>query len=168
VDKPGKSVMSLMSIVGRMEDNMKNLFFKLFPIVILITSAFLGCSANPRPDTSTEDCNVRVGLQLQKSSSLSAGRYTMLLDAIRKGNVDDAKNDIDYWLDLAIIELQFLEESYPNTQWAETPLKGLEEVKMRKIYGDIARYRLDHPRKHTVPLDDNLKRLIDTFIERYK
>jgi len=146
---------------------MRNAIFKLVPFV-LITAVTLGCSANTRPNIPEEDCNIKVGLQLQKSSSLSAGRYTMLLDAIQKGTVDDARNDIDYWLDLAIVELQFLEERYPKTQWAETPLKGLEEVKMRKIYGDIARYRLDHPRKHTIPLDDNLKRLIDTFIEKYK
>jgi len=69
---------------------------------------------------------------------------------------------------MAIVELQFLEESFPNDNWAETPLQGLEEVKMKKIYGDIARYRLAHPRKHKVPLDDNFRRLIDTFIEKYK
>jgi hypothetical protein len=147
---------------------MRNVTSKLLPIVFLIAATFFGCSTLPRPETSADGCSVKVGLQLQRSSSLSAGRYTMLLDAIQKGSVDDAKNDIDYWLDMAIVELQFLEESYPNTQWAETPLKGLEEVKMRKIYGDIARYRFDHPRKHTVPLDENLKRLIDTFIEKYK
>lgn len=94
----------------------------------------------------------------------------MLLDAIQKGNVDDARNDIDYWLDLAIVELQFLEESYPNTRWDETPIRELQEFKvnMRKIYGDIARYRFDHPRRHTIPLDANQKRLIDTFVEKYK
>jgi hypothetical protein len=32
----------------------------------------------------------------------------------------------------------------------------------------IARYRLAHPRKHTAPLDDNFKRLIDAFVEKYK
>jgi hypothetical protein len=137
-------------------------------IIVLAASAVLGCSAASHPNIGVDECNIKVGHQLQKSSSLSGARYSMLLDAIHKGNVDDARNDIDYWLDLAIVELQFLEETYPNTQWAETPVKNLEEVKMRKIYGDIARYRLEHPRKHTVPLDDNFKRLIDTFIEKYK
>lgn len=69
---------------------------------------------------------------------------------------------------MAIVELQYLEETFSKEDWAETPIQGLEEVKMKKIYGDIARYRLDHPRKHKVPLDDNFKRLIDTFIEKYK
>jgi len=137
-------------------------------IIGLIALASLGCSAMSRPNTTVDECKIKVGYQLQKSSSLSAGRYTMLLDTLEKGNVDDAKNDIDYWLDMAIVELQFLEESYPNENWAETPLQGLEEVKMKKIYGDIARYRLAHPRKHKVPLDDNFRRLIDTFIDKYK
>ena len=92
----------------------------------------------------------------------------MLLEAIQKGNVEDARNDIDYWLDLAIVELQHLEESYPNVDWSENPVKNLEEVKMRRIYRDIAQYRLNHPRKHNVPIDDNYKRLIDAFIEKYK
>ncbi len=140
-------------------------------IIGLIALAALGCSAMSRPNTTVDECKIKVGHQLQKSSSLSAGRYTMLLEALEKGNVgnvDDARDDMDYWLDMAIVELLFLEESYPNENWAETPLQGLEEVKMKKIYGDIARYRLAHPRKHKVPLDDNFKRLIDTFIEKYK
>ncbi len=134
----------------------------------LITSASLGCSAMSRPNTTVDACKIKAGQQLQKSSNLSASRYTMLLEALDKGNVNEARNDIDYWLDLAIVELQFLEESFPNEEWAEIPIQGLEEVKMKKMYGDIARYRLDHPRKHKVPLDDNFKRLIDAFIEKYK
>ena len=140
----------------------------IFLIIGLVALASLGCSAQPHPNTAIDDCKIKTGHQLQKSSSLSAGRYTMLLDALDKSNVDDARNDIDYWLDMAIVELQFLEESLPNENWAETPLQGLEEVKMKKIYGDLARYRLAHPRKHKVPLDDNFRRLIDTFIEKYK
>ncbi len=92
----------------------------------------------------------------------------MLLNLLEIGKVDEAKNDVDYWLDLAIVELQFLEESFPNEAWSETPVQGLEEVKMKKLYGDLARFRLNHPRKHKVPLDANSKRLIDTFIEKYK
>jgi hypothetical protein len=121
-----------------------------------------------RPNTDVDDCKIKSGHQLQKSSGLSAGRYTMLLDALEKGSVDDARNDIDYWLDMAIVELQYLEEAFPKEDWAGTPIQGLEEVKMKKIYGDIARYRLDHPRKHKIPLDDNFNRRIDTFIEKYK
>lgn len=142
-----------------------------FPIRLLIglvISASLGCSTMSRPNTIADECKITAGHQLQKSSVLSAGRYTMLLDAIEKGNIDDAKNDIDYWLDLAIVELQYLEESLPNEAWAETPVQGLEEIKMKKLYGDIARYRLAHPRKHKVPLDDKFIRLIDTFVEKYK
>jgi hypothetical protein len=139
-------------------------------IIALITSASLGCSPITHPITSADadQCKIKAGQQLQKSSSLSAGRYTMLLDALEKGNVDDAKNDIDSWLDMAIVELQYLEESIPKEAWAETPVQGLEEVKMKKLYGDIARYRLSHPRKHRVPLDDNFKRRIDAFLEKYK
>jgi len=140
----------------------------LLLIIGLMTSALFGCGTMARPNTTVDECKIKTGHQLQKSSSLSAGRYTMLLDALAKGNVDDAGNDIDYWLDMAIVELQFLEESFPNENWAETPLQGLEEVKMKKIYGDIAHYRLAHPRKHKVPFDDNFRRLIDTFIENYK
>lgn len=149
---------------------MKKLSYYLLNIVILIASVTLGCSTVTRSVTSHEGCNVEVGLQLQRSSSLSAVRYTKLLDAIQKGNVVDATNDIDHWLDLTIVELQYLEESFPNTRWDETPIGGLGEfkIKMRELYGDIARYRLDHPRKHTIPLDDNQKRLIDTFVEKYK
>jgi hypothetical protein len=140
----------------------------IFLIIGLMASALFGCGTMARPNTTVGDCKTETGHQLQKSSSLSVGRYTMLLDTLDKGNVDDARNDIDYWLDMAIVELQFLEESFPNENWAEIPLQGLEEVKMKKIYGDIARYRLAHPRKHKVPLDDNFRRLIDTFIEKYK
>lgn len=140
----------------------------IFLIIGLITSLSLGCSATTRPNTAVDDCKIKTGHQLQKSSSISAIRYSALLDAIEKGNVGDARDDIDHWLDLAIVELQFLEESFPNEAWAETPLQGLEEIKMKKIYGDIARYRLNHPRKHKTPLDDNFKRRIDAFVEKYK
>jgi hypothetical protein len=137
-------------------------------LIGLIALTLIGCSAMSRPNTDADDCKIKSGHQLQKSSSLSAGRYTMLLDTLEKGNVDDARNDIDYWLDMAIVELQYLEETFPTEDWAGTPIQGLEEIKMKKIYGDIARYRLAHPHKYKVPLDDNFKRLIDTFIEKYK
>jgi hypothetical protein len=93
---------------------MRNTFFRFCSIVVLTTVASVGCSTVSRTKAGAEDCNVKVGLQLQKSLSLSAGRYTMLLDALQKSNVDEAKNDIDYWLDMAIVELQFLKETNPT------------------------------------------------------
>ena len=47
-------------------------------------------------------------------------------------------------------------------------IQGTEEVKMTNLYRNIARYRDTHPRRHTIPLDANQKRLINTFVERYK
>ena len=147
---------------------MLNLLLKLFVIVILITCGPFGCRSISHHDASADQCNINVGLQLQKSLVLSAGRYTMLLHAIQKGNFDEASNDIDYWLDSAIVELQFLEESYPETRWNEIPIQGTEEVKMTNLYRNIARYRDTHPRRHTISLDANQKRLINAFVERYK
>ena len=77
---------------------MLNLLLKLFIIVILITCGPFGCRSISHHDESADHCNINVGLQLQKSLVLSAGRYTMLLYAIQKGNFDEASNDIDYWL----------------------------------------------------------------------
>src|SRR5574341_402540 len=83
--------------IGHLEYVMRNTFFRFCSIVLLMTFASLGCSTVSRPKASAEDCSVKVGLQLQKASSLSAGRYTMLLDALQRSTVDEARNDIDYW-----------------------------------------------------------------------
>ena len=91
------------------------------------------------------------------------------MEAIQNNNIDQAVEDMDWWVDQAILELQFLEEQYPEKQLEETPIQGTDgTLRMKRIYRNIARFRSEHPRKHIVPLNLQQLEMIDKFVEKYK
>lgn len=119
--------------------------------------------------TSNHD-RPEAALQLQKSLALSAGRYTTILKAMDKGDreeMENAKNDIDWWIDQAIIELQFLEERYPHGDWAAVQFQD-STTRMDRFYKRIAQFRRDHPRRHSVPLDAESLKRIEIFVQKYQ
>lgn len=83
------------------------------------------------------------------------------------GKLEETKKDVDWWIDQAIIELQWLEERFPAGDWGSVQLQE-SPLPMRNFYRRIAQFRRDHPRRHSVPLEtDSLKR-INKFVEKYQ
>jgi hypothetical protein len=90
-----------------------------------------------------------------------------LFRCLEDGSLDQAKNDMDLWIDMSILQLKLLEEHYPNGDWAAVKLKDTD-IPMRAFYKRIAQYRRDHPSRQPVPWDaENLER-IQTFVEKYQ
>jgi hypothetical protein len=132
----------------------------------MIVSALLllfSCSTtNQAPVESKSNCPI----QAQNSVSLTSIRYISILEAIKNGDVDQASEDMDWWIDQAIIELMYLEESNPGKKIEENPVS--DSLRYKKIYNNIARYRVKNPRIHKVPLDNQQMKMIETFVNNYK
>ncbi|EKD25987.1 MAG: hypothetical protein ACD_79C01416G0003 [uncultured bacterium] len=114
---------------------------------------------NERPD---------VALQFQRSDVLTANRYIAILMAFHDRNFENIQNDIDWWLDISIIQLQILEERYPKGNWGDVILNDSPQFTMKTLYKRIAQYRKDNPRRHSYPLDEESIKRIKTFVEKYK
>ncbi len=130
-------------------------------LACLVIVAGGGC-ASPSPRDRPA-----AALQLQKSVVLSAGRYAVILKEMDKGRLDEAKDSLDWWIDMAIIELQLLEEQYPQGDWENAQFQGLPPT-ARVFYKQLAQFRRDHPRRHSVPLDRESLRRIDLFVQKYQ
>lgn len=122
-----------------------------------------GCTSVPVHNPDRPD----VALQLQKATALAAGRYTDVLRSLEGGKLEGAKNDIDWWLDQSIIELEFLEERYPHGDWAAVQPRD-SPLRMGSFYKRIAQFRRDHPRRHSVPLDPESLKRIEIFVQKYQ
>lgn len=143
---------------------MRALLIKSLCFGAIITALGAGCkSTSPRQRERAD-----VGLQLQRSITLAAGRYVAILKALDAGDLDDAKRDLDWWIDLAILELQALEERYPQGHWEDVPVQGSPDIQMRAFYRQIAQFRRDHPRRHSVPLDADSLKLIAAFLQKHQ
>jgi hypothetical protein len=122
-----------------------------------------GCVSPPvhkqdRPDVAL--------LQLQKSVTLAAGRYAQIMRLLESGNLDQAKEDMDWWIDQAIIDLQLLEEEHPNVDWAVIQVDS--RLRMGPFYRNLAQFRRDHQRHHSIPLDAESLKRIGTFVKKYQ
>ncbi len=135
--------------------------------IVLFIFILTGCSStNSKVSSLNEsDCS----LQVQHSVTLSAHRFIGVMGAIRNNNTDQADKDMDWWVDQAILELQFLEEKYPEKQLEKNPVPRTDgTLIMKRLYRDIARYRNDNQRKHLVPLNSRQLEIIDEFVKKYK
>lgn len=121
-----------------------------------------GCTSVPVHTPDRPD----VALQFQKSVTLAAGRYTELMRSVENGNLDQAKEDMDWWIDQAIIELQLLEEDHPNGDWAAVQVDS--HLRMSALYRSLAQFRRDHSRYHSVPLGAESLKRIETFVKKYQ
>jgi hypothetical protein len=140
---------------------MRAAFIHVFLFSVLAVTLGVGCASAPtsnRPE---------VALQLQKSLLLSACRYTEILKAMDRGDVKAAKDDIDWWIDQAIIELLWLEERYPHGDWDNVQQQDAP-FSAKRFYREIAQFRRDHPRRHSVPLDAKTLGQIEKFVEKYQ
>ena len=91
------------------------------------------------------------------------------MKAIQNTKVDQALDDMDWWVDQAILQLQFLEEQYPERQLEETLIQGMDgTLRMKRIYRDIARFRNENQRRHIVPLNSQQLEMIEKFVGKYK
>jgi len=117
--------------------------------------------------------------QYQKAMSLTLLRFISILENTENSKSEKMKEDVDYWIDLGIVELSFQEDENVSKK---LPIELQNEINKIKhdlnanqpeipsyelIYRNIARYRKDHPRIHSIPLDEKQKELIDRFIEKY-
>jgi hypothetical protein len=111
-----------------------------------------------------------VKLQLQNSVTLAACRYAAIFQAVESGSTHAVMSDLDWWIDQAIIELQMIEERYPLGSWetVQAPHVPDPEFQMRILYRAIARFRRDHPRRHSVPLDEGSLKRISDFVQKYQ
>ena len=83
--------------------------------------------------------------------------------------MEQAVQDMDWWVDQAIIELSYLEKTNLDRHLEENQVEGSDGIiRFKRVYRDIARYRRDHSRIHKVPLDSNQMTLINDFVEKYK
>jgi hypothetical protein len=118
-----------------------------------------GSAANHRPAAV---------LQLQKSVAMTAGRYVQILEGLEAGKIREAEKDMDWWLDMAILDLQGIEERHPQGHWSEVTVDKDVELKMKSFYRRIAQYRRSHPRQHLLPLEPSQLNLIDEFVQKYQ
>jgi hypothetical protein len=152
-----------------MENDMQRQSIAVFVKYILVAQALLLlCSCSTTDKTiavSKSDCS----LQVQNSVTLQATRYVSILEALKKGTAEQAVQDMDWWIDQAIIELISLEENNPDGKLEENPVVGTDGIlRYKRLYRDVARYRAAHPRTHKVPLDSQQLKIIDTFVNKYK
>lgn len=142
--------------------------FNLLLTFAFIFSALIGCSVDHKgkdSDLSNPDCL----LQLQKSLSLQSSRYISIMENIQNGNTNKAVEEIDWWIDLAIIELNYLDEKYPDKDLSETKIPSTYGTfKFKRIYKEIAGYRNKNTRTHKKPLNSHESKAIENFVEKYK
>jgi hypothetical protein len=132
-------------------------------LVALAAAVASGCtstrpSAPDRPATALQD---------QRWAAGTGARYAGLFRCLEDGSLDQAKDDMDLWIDMSILQLKLLEEHYPNCDWAAVKLKD-SDMPMRAFYKRIAQYRRDHPRRHPVPWDAEDLNRIEAFVEKYQ
>lgn len=139
-------------------------FITILCFAVLATFVGGGCTSQstPRQDRPLP------AVQAQYAAALTAGRYVSILKAIEASNLDEATSDIDWWIDLAIIELQEIEKSHPRGRWGDVLAGGTKDLPMSHIYKRIAQFRRDHPRRHSVPLNAGEIEMIDAFVRKYQ
>ena len=70
---------------------------------------------------------------------------------------------------MAIIELNFLDEKYPDKNLAERNAPNTDSIlQMKFLYRNIAKYRYENPRIHKIPLNTHESKAIESFVEKYK
>jgi hypothetical protein len=139
--------------------------FHTFPY--LISAILLVSTVNC---ISTENRKVSdANLQLQKSTLLSTTRYISVYKAI-KGykNLEPTQKDLDWWIDLSILELVTLENLYPDFDWGNVDMDSSVALKAKRFYREIADYRIAQPRLHDVPMKESEIEAIKKFTEKYK
>ena len=99
---------------------------------------------------------------------LTASRYVDILKDLHAGEIDETKRRLDWWIDLAIMEMAMLEEDYPQLQWGEVTVDKEADLKMKSMYRRIAQFRKSHPRRHIVPLEPSELKLIDAFVQKHQ
>ena len=153
----------VMSIVGRRIMQTGSII--TLCIVVLSAAVVPGCASTKASGPGRP----AAALQDQRSAACAGARYAGLFRDLEDGRLDQAKDDMDLWIDMSILQLQLLEEHYPNGDWAAVKLSHDSDLPMRAFYKRIAQYRRDHPRRQTaVTWDvDSLKR-IDTFVQKYQ
>ena len=124
-----------------------------------------GCTSihATRPDRPAAD------IQDQWSAALTGARYAEVFCWLEEGRLEQAKDDMDLWIDMSILQLQMLEEHYPNGDWAAVKTPHGSDISIGMFYREIARFRRDHPRRPQAFSWDaeNLKR-IEAFVKKYQ
>jgi hypothetical protein len=134
------------------------LFLNIF--LVLFMMVLSSCSDRV---SNEADCT----WQIQNAASLAAARYISVINAIEQGESDLAIKDIDWWVDQSILELYYLEQKYPEKRLDDNFIPNTD-IKMKRIYRDIARYRYEHSRVNNVPLTKEQMKLIENFVEKYR
>ena len=133
-----------------------------------ILSTFLGCASDHKrkaSDLSNPDCS----LQVQNSVTLQTSRYISIMENIQEGNTNKAVEDIDWWIDLAIIELNYLDEKYPDKNLSEIKIPNTDgDLEFKRVYKKIVEYRKKNPRTHNKLLNSHESKAIESFVEKYK
>ena len=149
-------------------------------VLIIIFLSLLACSTKGNNCQSTKEIfETGAAYHHQKSMALTLLRYISIIENIENSKTQKTREDIDHWIDLGIIELSFQDDENVRR---ELPLELQNEINKLKqdlmtlqpetpskelIYRKIAKYRKEHSRIHSVPLDTNQINLIDKFIKKY-
>jgi hypothetical protein len=107
-------------------------------------------------------------LQTQKVTVLSAGRFASVQEEIESGKIDAIQQSLDYWIDMAIVELAALDNAYPEEHLDQVLVDSDSGLRMRSFYRRLALFRKSHPRKHVVPLSAPESALIEAFVQKYQ
>jgi hypothetical protein len=136
---------------------------KLFRVFFLLgLLAFSSCArhAEANPPASA--------LQLQKSVALAAGRYVSIYEKIASGKGDEGQKDLDYWVDMSILELSALGNAYPDSHLDEVRIDSESDLPIKAFYRRLAQYRGNHQRIHINSMTPAELQAIDRFIQKYK
>ncbi len=133
-------------------------------LAALTIAAAAGCNST-RPQKPDRPA---IALQEQRSAALTGARYAGVFRCLEDGRLDEAKDDMDLWIDMSILQLQLLEEHYPNGNWAAVRINASGSP-MEAFYKRIAQYRRDHPRRQQgFSWDAESLKRIQAFVEKYQ
>ena len=111
--------------------------------------------------------------QHERSTLLTLGRFISIFELIDSQNSLKAKEDIDWWVDLLILELatppdKKLKNIIDKLQGELNNNNNVPEVLYPVTYRKVAQYRLNNQRIHKVPIDEESIEIINNFVAKYK
>ena len=152
--------------------------FTLIITCLLVYSSILGCSSKGS-DYTKDAFLAGAEYQHKKATSLTLLRYISIIEDTENSKTNKIREDVDYWIDLGIIELNFQENAKASKKLPSELQNEINKIKKdlntnqpdapsdELINSKIAKYRKEHPRIHSIPLDEKQKKLIDNFVKKY-
>ena len=150
-------------------------------ISILLSILLIGCTLCNKNCKYSEEIFLEGGrYQHQKAVSLTLLRFISIFKQLKKGEDEELKKNIDWWIDSMILELNMHEDEFRTNILPEELEQDIREIKKNLeseqpdipsyeyLYKQFAKYRRDYPRIHTIPLGEKEIEVINNFVKKYQ